>query len=84
MRNPLMLGVSVAPPQTRLLVGVFEQDAKDLVKYMKGLWKCCQRLIVAQQEVTVSIRSLANHLRSYPQQVRSAPWPTTSAPTPSR
>ncbi|KAF0303500.1 DCC-interacting protein 13-alpha [Amphibalanus amphitrite] len=35
---------------------------------MKGLWKCCQRLIVAQQEVTVSIRSLANHLRSYPQQ----------------
>ncbi|XP_064489476.1 DCC-interacting protein 13-alpha-like isoform X2 [Ornithodoros turicata] len=55
-------------PQTRSLVGLFEQDAHQLHKYVKVMYEHAQRIWNAEKELADATYSLAEHVRQYDSQ----------------
>lgn len=52
-------------PQTRALIGVFQDDADVLTNYAQGLAATFQRISIAQSELTSATQALAQHLREF-------------------
>lgn len=52
-------------PQTRSLLGVFEEDASSLREYTRGLHACCHRVLQAQTEMVKATQSLSQQLKTY-------------------
>nr|XP_039274655.1 DCC-interacting protein 13-alpha-like [Styela clava] len=55
-------------PQTRALIGVFQEDAEALTNYARGLEYAFQRIAYAQNELTAATQALAQHLREFDSQ----------------
>ncbi|XP_013390829.1 DCC-interacting protein 13-alpha-like [Lingula anatina] len=52
-------------PQTRSLLNVFERDAKRLKRYTSNLHECCQKIVNAQNDLTLGLQNLSQHLQAY-------------------
>ncbi|XP_074646175.1 DCC-interacting protein 13-alpha-like isoform X3 [Tubulanus polymorphus] len=55
-------------PQTRSLLGVFENDADILGKYAKSFHQCCDRIHRAQSELSAATQALSQLLKNYEKQ----------------
>lgn len=63
-------------PQTRSMVGLFEQDAELLKEYIEALRNHCDKVLNAQRDLATATSNLSQHLKLYEKQ----PFPLDTDP----
>lgn len=63
-------------PQTRSMVGLFEQDAELLKDYIEALRNHCEKVLNAQRDLASATSNLSQHLKLYEKQ----PFPLDTDP----